>query len=282
MRSEQQTQSVHPLFHVVLVIVFSAMTALLAANVFAGQATLSWTAPTTYSDGTPITQLSGYKVYTGTAPGIYSQNIDVGNVRSYTLTGLNDGTTYYFAVTAYDATGAASGFSNEASKTVPASSYTITANAGPGGNVNPTSITLNSGQSSTFYITPSNGYQIAGVSVDSVPVGAVSAYTFSNVANNHTISATFTAEALVKLISNVQGTFPLLSDSYAAVSNNTAAKVLAQAVDFSENLTLDKNINFTLDGGYNANFSTNAGMSILNGTITISQGSLSVKNLIII
>ena len=146
MRSEQHARNGHPLFRVVLVIAFSAMTALSAANVFAGQATLSWTAPTTYTDGTPITKMGGYKIYTGTAAGIYSQNIDVGNVTSYTLTGLNGGTTYYFAVTAYDATGNVSGFSNQASKAFPAR-YTITASAGPGGNINPPSVSLNSGES---------------------------------------------------------------------------------------------------------------------------------------
>ena len=86
---------------------------------------------------------------------------------------------------------------------------------------------------------------------------------------NHAILATFTAEARVKMIDNVQGTFPLLLDSYAAVSDGTAATVLVQAVDFSKNLTLDKNINFTIDGGYNSAFATNAGMSTVNRTIRL-------------
>jgi len=184
-------------------------------------------------------------------------------------------------VMAYDATGVVSGFSNQTSKTFPAI-YTITSSAGPGGNINPPSITLNSGQNATCYITPSSGYQISDVSVDGGSVGALSTYTFNNVTRSHTISATFTADPLVKMINNVQGTFPLLRDSYAAVSDGTAATVLVQAVDFSENLSLDRSINFTLDGGYDAAFSTNPGMSTLNGTITISQGSLSVENLTII
>ena len=281
MRSEQHARNVRPLFRVMLSIAFSAMTALSAASACAGQATLSWSAPAAYSDGTPVTALGGYKVYAGTAPGAYSQTIDVGNVTSYTLTGLNNGATYYFAVTAYDASGNVSGFSNQTSKTFPAL-YTITASAGPGGNINPPATTLNSGESATCYITPSSGYQIAGVSVDNVSVGLVSSYTFSNVAMNHTISATFTAEALVKMINNIQGTFPQLKDSYAAVADGTAATVLVQAVDFSENLTLDKNINFTLDGGYDAGFSVATGISTLSGTITVAHGSLAVENLMII
>lgn len=83
---------------------------------FAGTATLSWTAPTTNTDGTPLTNLAGFKVYYGTSPGSYGAPINVGNVTSYPVTGLGSGT-YYFAVTAYDASGSESGFSNEGSKT---------------------------------------------------------------------------------------------------------------------------------------------------------------------
>jgi len=59
----------------------------------------------------------GYKVYYGTAPGSYATTVDVGLVQSYSLSGLPPGT-YYFAVTAYDASGYESPLSNEASKTI--------------------------------------------------------------------------------------------------------------------------------------------------------------------
>jgi hypothetical protein len=63
---------------------------------------LSWVAPTTNSDGTALTDLAGYKVYYGTASGVYGTPTDAGNVITYTLTGLTKGQTYYVAVTAYD------------------------------------------------------------------------------------------------------------------------------------------------------------------------------------
>jgi hypothetical protein len=101
-----------------------------AGKVYSGQATLSWDAPTTNADGTPLTDLAGYKVYYGTASGIYSQNKDVGNVTTYTVTNLTDGLTYYFAVTAYDTSMNESGYSNEVSKTIqsgtPPQQYTLT------------------------------------------------------------------------------------------------------------------------------------------------------------
>lgn len=81
--------------------------------------TLLWTASTTNTDGTPLTNLSGYKVYYGTTSSFYTVSIDViGNVTTYDVTNLALGTTYYFAVTAYDSTGKESDFSNEVWKSL--------------------------------------------------------------------------------------------------------------------------------------------------------------------
>ena len=83
----------------------------------AGSAMLSWVPPTTNTDGTPLTDLAGYKIHYGSSPGNYGAPMTVGNVTTYTVTGLGVGT-YYFAVTAYDTSGNESGFSNQASKTI--------------------------------------------------------------------------------------------------------------------------------------------------------------------
>ena len=70
--------------------------------------------------------------------------------------------------------------------------YTITASAGTGGSISPSgAVSAAYGTSKTFTITPGTGYQIADVKVDGVSVGAVSSYTFSSIAANHTIAATF-------------------------------------------------------------------------------------------
>jgi hypothetical protein len=79
------------------------------------------------------TNLAGYKVYYGTAPGQYTQSLDVGNASWFLVPGLSDGTTYYFALKAYNLAGIAStAFSNEVSATARAPVVTsIEPNHGP-------------------------------------------------------------------------------------------------------------------------------------------------------
>ena len=74
-------------------------------------------------DPVAIGNLSGYRVYYGVSPGAYfqlfGQGISVGNSTTYTVTGLNRGTRYYFVVTAFDSTGTEGGYSNEVFKDIP-------------------------------------------------------------------------------------------------------------------------------------------------------------------
>jgi hypothetical protein len=102
----------------------SASTALPAfsitvAAVATGSATLSWTPPTTNTDGSPLTNLAGYRVHWGTAAGAYPNTVTLNNpgLASYVVSNLVPGT-YYFVVTALSSTGAESQFSNAASKTI--------------------------------------------------------------------------------------------------------------------------------------------------------------------
>ncbi len=83
-------------------------------------AELTWTPPTENSDGSTLTDLSGYVVYWGTITGNYSNSVILENagLTSYVIENLAPGQTYYFAMTAYNEGGVESGYSNEASKTV--------------------------------------------------------------------------------------------------------------------------------------------------------------------
>lgn len=83
--------------------------------------TVFWTPPTTNVDGTPLTDLTGYKVYVSKTSGNYAGVVgkDVGltatptapNVQVASLA-LTDGI-YFVVITAYDKAGLESTFSNE-------------------------------------------------------------------------------------------------------------------------------------------------------------------------
>jgi hypothetical protein len=90
-----------------------------AAPPATGSATLTWTAPTQNTDGTPLTDLSGYHIYYGTSASALTTTITVASASetSYVVTGLAPGT-YYFAVVAYNSAGMDSPESNVGSKTI--------------------------------------------------------------------------------------------------------------------------------------------------------------------
>jgi uncharacterized protein YkwD len=70
--------------------------------------------------------------------------------------------------------------------------YTIIATAGLHGRIQPSgSVKVQSGANQTFQITPDAGYRILEVKVDGVSIEAVATYTFSSVAQNHSIEVNF-------------------------------------------------------------------------------------------
>jgi hypothetical protein len=79
-------------------------------------ATLSWQAPTTNTDGTTLTNLSGYRIVYGTQAGQYTNSVAVSNVgiTRYVVENLASGR-YYFAVIALNGAGAQSDPSGEVS-----------------------------------------------------------------------------------------------------------------------------------------------------------------------
>jgi hypothetical protein len=65
-------------------------------------------------DRSPDNSVAGYRLYYGGASRNYTNSVVVGNVTTNTVSGLASGIPYFFAVTAYDASGSESDFSNEA------------------------------------------------------------------------------------------------------------------------------------------------------------------------
>lgn len=84
-----------------------------------GSADLTWTPPTTNTNGSTLTDLAGYTIYYGTSPSSLTQQVKVTNVglTNYVVTGLTSGT-WYFAVAAYTSAGQQSSLSSVVSTTI--------------------------------------------------------------------------------------------------------------------------------------------------------------------
>jgi hypothetical protein len=84
-----------------------------------GSAKLSWVAPTTNEDGSPLTNLAGYKVRYGKNSGALDQLIDINNPSSTTVTigSLSTGT-WYFTLASYTNVGVESAQTAPVSKTI--------------------------------------------------------------------------------------------------------------------------------------------------------------------
>ena len=81
---------------------------LVSGNLLAANVNPAWNASVSANVG-------GYKVYYGISSGVYTASVDAGKNTSYQVSGLQQGTPYYFAVTAYDLTKTVeSGHSTEA------------------------------------------------------------------------------------------------------------------------------------------------------------------------
>ena len=82
---------------------------------------LSWSAPTTRTDGTPLSpsELEGYRIYLGTSPDNLVLQEELLGISSTEISLIISAPgIYYFAVTAYDADGLESAFSEVVSKEV--------------------------------------------------------------------------------------------------------------------------------------------------------------------
>ncbi len=90
-----------------------------AAGAANGAVTVSWTAPIRNADGTPLTDLAGFRIYWGTHEGDYPNSVTIDNpgVTTYVVDQLLPAT-YYFVVRAVNKDGVESGNSKVGSKTI--------------------------------------------------------------------------------------------------------------------------------------------------------------------
>ncbi len=96
---------------IALAILFLVIAPAFAAK-FVG-VTVHWTIPTTNTDGTPCTDLAGFRLFWGANPSALTNSVTIqsASATSYTVTSLAPGT-WYFVVTAFTTGGTMSAPSN--------------------------------------------------------------------------------------------------------------------------------------------------------------------------
>lgn len=155
------------------------------ATAEAGTLDASWIAPTTNTDGSPLTDLAAYRLYYGMSgsPCPSSSVVQVtsptsspspGQVMSYRLSGLTAGTLYYVSVSAVDTSGNPSNCSLVASA-VARSDFGVS----PTGTVNFGSVNVGSFVDRTFTVTNTGGGTISGTASVASPFSVVSGSPFS-------------------------------------------------------------------------------------------------------
>ncbi len=184
---------------------------------------------------------------------------------------------------------AANGYKNSSAASVGyklGSAFTITASAGANGSISPpgSSSVVQTG-SKTYTITPNNGYKVDVVLVDGASVGAVSAYTFSNVTGNHTISATFKSTAVLPYTDLVAGAW--YHDAVNHAHTNSLFKGVS-ANSFAPDMTMTRGMFITVLGrfagisdslnGKNIGVVTGADVNIRKGPSTDTEVAGVVRN----
>jgi hypothetical protein len=84
-----------------------------------GSATLSWVAPTENTNGTPLMNLAGYRIYYGTSATALTHTVQIANpgIVTYVVSNLSPGT-WYFSIGDYTSANVESGVSVVVSKTI--------------------------------------------------------------------------------------------------------------------------------------------------------------------
>jgi hypothetical protein len=84
-----------------------------------GTARVSWSQPDQNEDGSPLTDLAGYRIYYGNAPDDYVNTITIDNsfMSSYLIENLGE-SDWYFAMTAFNSMGIESNYSDEVYTTI--------------------------------------------------------------------------------------------------------------------------------------------------------------------
>lgn len=122
-----------------------------------------------------------------------------------------------------------------------AATYTIKASAGTNGTISPDGkVSVAAGANQTFTITPNPTHRIVDVIVDSVSLGAISSYTFTNVTSDHIIRAKFDENTVtINATAGANGTISPSGDVDVVLGASQTFNITPNAGYLIENVTVD-------------------------------------------
>ena len=273
---------------------------LMTAPSEAGVLDASWTAPTTNTDGSPLTDLASYRVYYGPSSSPYpgSSFFQVASPTpsppsnqtvTFRLTGLATGTLYYASVTAVDTSGSESACATPLGSAVARIDFAVS----PTGTMNFGSVNLGSVADQTFTVSNTGGGTASGTASTSAPFSIVSGSPFSLVgagANQAvtvrftpttsataTVNVTFTGDGdatsrLVTGTGNGTDTTPPTVAITAPIAGATVAGTVTVSAGASDNVGV-VGVQFSLDGANLGAEVTTAPCSVSWNTTTAANGT---------
>jgi len=167
---------------------------------------------------------------------------------------------------------------------------TIIAATGPDGSITPAGIVdVVIGTDVTFTMTPDSGSEVASVLVDGVAVGTVSSYTFTNVTGPHTITVLFNVTIPTCYdpvwLEVAQTYYTSVQSAYDAIPLFSTETIYLQDVAFGDSLILDQDVNLTLRGGYDCNYTEpSTGQTVIaapGAALIISNGTVIIESVIL-
>ncbi|MGN1104973.1 MAG: carbohydrate-binding domain-containing protein [Candidatus Coproplasma sp.] len=133
---------------------------------------------------------------------------------------------------------------------ITATQLTVTVEVGENGTASQTgTVNVNYDSSLTITFTPDSGYMMDTLTVDGEEVTASTTYTFENVTENHTISATFTEQVLPFTLTYVSGTENAYTFENNVLTFTTieAETVYAISGEFEGNIVIDVGDNYKFE-----------------------------------
>src|SRR6266446_1763756 len=265
---------------------------------FCAATTLAWDAST---DPSTV----GYRLCYGTASHTYTTTLDVGNTTTATVSNLQAGTTYFFAVTAYDSASLESAQSNEVSLTTsaPSNNASLASLVSSAGTLTPvfasgtTSYTASVANATTsITITPTAADGNATVKVNGVTVssGSASGSISLNVGSNiittvvtaqdgittktYTLTVTragATNADLASLIPSSGSLTPAFASgttNYSVSVSNTTASMTVTPTVADSNAAVKVNEVSVISGSPSAAISLAVGANIITTVVTAQDG----------